>query len=166
MTNALAKESIATIMACLPALEARLETTIETREKLLLASTLGGMVIANTGTTAVHPMGYKLTYFKNIDHGKANGILLGHYLKALEKKDEILKTNRIKEVAAALKVGSLDDFTLLLSRLFGKPEPLTLSELESYAAAAIKAKNIGNCLIKPEQEDILAIYKHAFSERL
>jgi alcohol dehydrogenase class IV len=162
LTNALAKESIAVIMACLPALEARLETPLEIREKLLFASTLGGMVIANTGTTAVHPMGYKLTYFKNIDHGKANGILLGHYLTVLEKKDQVLKTNRLNEVAAALKVEGFDDFTRFLGRLFGKLEPITLSELETYAAAAIKAKNIGNCLIKPEQKDLLEIYTRAY----
>ena len=32
---------------------------------------------ANTGTTAVHAMGYSLTYYKNIDHGRANGLLRG-----------------------------------------------------------------------------------------
>jgi alcohol dehydrogenase class IV len=164
LSNALARESVGAIMACLPDLEAPGVIPPATREKLLVAATLGGMVIANTGTTAVHPMGYKLTYFKNIDHGRANGILLGHYLKVLEKKDLALKTNRVKEVVAALKVGSLDDFTGMLERLFGRPEPIALSDLEGYAAAAIKAKNIGNCLIKPEQEDLLEIYTRAASQ--
>ena len=51
------------------------------RDTLLMASALGGMVIANTGTTAVHAMGYGLTYFKDVDHGRANGLLITSFLK-------------------------------------------------------------------------------------
>ena len=40
------------------------ELTEDDREKLLYASMLGGVVISQTKTTAVHAMGYSLTYFK------------------------------------------------------------------------------------------------------
>ena len=43
------------------------------------------MVIANTGTTPVHGMGYSLTYFHGVPHGRANGLLLPNFLKECEK---------------------------------------------------------------------------------
>ena len=55
-----------------------------TRERLLYASMLAGMVIAQTGTTAVHAMGIRSTYFKDVDHGKANGLLMYEFLRFLE----------------------------------------------------------------------------------
>jgi len=39
------------------------------------------MVISHTGTTIIHGMGYSLTYFKDIPHGRANGMLVREYLK-------------------------------------------------------------------------------------
>lgn len=47
----------------------------EIRSLLLYASTLAGIAIAQTGTTLLHAMGYRLTSDLGIPHGRANGIL-------------------------------------------------------------------------------------------
>jgi len=46
------------------------------RSCLIYASTLAGIAIAQTGTTLLHPMGYRLTSDLGLPHGRANGILL------------------------------------------------------------------------------------------
>lgn len=160
LTDAAAKESIAAIIDSFTAMEQE-HLDLKVRQKLLWASTLGGMVIANTGTTAVHAAGYMLTYFKNIDHGRANGLLLGHYLKVLEKKDRTLHTNRVREMVSVLKPGGLEAFALSLDRLLGIRERFDPAELEDFAERSIKAKNILNCVIKLEKEDILEILKQS-----
>ncbi|NQS88865.1 iron-containing alcohol dehydrogenase [Patescibacteria group bacterium] len=49
---------------------------IEERGKVLYASMLAGIAIAQTGTTLMHAMGYRLTSDLNLPHGRANGLLL------------------------------------------------------------------------------------------
>lgn len=49
---------------------------VEAREQLLFAAMLSGMVIAQSGTTLVHGMGYYYTLEHGIAHGAANALLL------------------------------------------------------------------------------------------
>lgn len=49
---------------------------IDARAHMLYAALLSGIVIAHTGTTLVHGMGYCLTLEFGIAHGLANGVLL------------------------------------------------------------------------------------------
>ena len=49
---------------------------IEARSWMLYASMLAGCVIAHTGTTLVHGMGYYFTLEYGLPHGLANGLLL------------------------------------------------------------------------------------------
>jgi alcohol dehydrogenase class IV len=158
LSDALAGESIAAIAACFPVLEAGGTIGMDTRRKLLYASTLAGMVIANTGTTAIHPMGYLLTYHKNIDHGRANGLLFANYLKFIEEKERALEPRRIPVILSALGMQNLDAFGRTLDKLLGPREKLTAAELEQYADTASKAKNILNCVIRAERADLLEIF--------
>lgn len=132
--------------------------TDDDKAQLLYASTLGGMVIAHTGTTAVHSMGYSLTFFKDVDHGRANGLLLPEFLKYTEKE----RPDRIAPIINAMGLESTGDFALVLDKLLGEREEITESEVEKYSAIAIKAKNIPNCVIKPSEEDIQKLYRRAF----
>lgn len=49
---------------------------IEARAKIMYASLLSGIVIAQTGTTLVHALGYYYTLYYGILHGVANGLFL------------------------------------------------------------------------------------------
>lgn len=49
---------------------------LDARASLLYAAMLSGIVIAHTGTTIVHGMGYYYTLEHGIPHGAANGLLL------------------------------------------------------------------------------------------
>lgn len=132
--------------------------TPEDRSCLLYASTLGGMVIAHTGTTAVHSMGYSLTYFKDIDHGRANGLLIAEFLKLVEKS----KPERIKQMFDKIEVSGLSEFKEIIEDLLGEKEKITKEEIKTYAAIAIKAKNIRNCIVTPTQEELVSIYETVF----
>ncbi len=51
-------------------------SNLEARGRLLYAACLSGCVIAHTGTTLVHGMGYTYTLECGIPHGRANALLL------------------------------------------------------------------------------------------
>ena len=165
ISDTLAKVSIGHIMDVLPTLATALEEknsgrlTFDVREKLLIASMLGGMVIAQTGTTAVHAMGYALTYHKEIEHGKANGLLLGHYMETLT----VAMPRKIQEVLEAMKVNSTDHFNDLMVSLLGDKGELATTEIAFYSEQAMKTGNINNCLVRPTKEDLVGVYEKAFA---
>lgn len=157
LTDALALEGISIIAEEFENLK-NFTLTREDRSKLLYASTLGGIVIAHTGTTAVHSMGYSLTYFKDIDHGRANGLLITEFLKLVEKE----KPERIKTLLTAMKLKDLAELEKIIMELLGEKEKLTEEEIMEFASIAIKAKNIANCIVIPTEEDLIHIYKTVF----
>lgn len=55
---------------------------------LMMASTLGGMAIAHTGTTIPHALSYALTYELGMPHGKAVGYFLPGYIDEAAKADK------------------------------------------------------------------------------
>lgn len=163
VSDALAKESIGLFAKCAQALEESsiegwTEFSEETRENLAQCALLAGMVIAQTGTTAVHAMGYSLTYFKDIDHGRANGLLLAEYLQFVEQENPHL----VAEILAAMNLESVDTFKNLLGRLLGTKEIITEEEIVAFSEKAIKTGNIANSKIKPTEKDISAMYRASF----
>lgn len=159
ITNNLAAESIRAIAGCFGPLKKK-KLSPDERERLLYASTLGGMVIAHTGTTAVHSMGYSLTYFRQIDHGRANGLLLAAFLKYVEQKEPALIASVLTPMGFSA-VGQLEE---VLASLLGEKESISRDEFERYSSIAITAKNIANCAVVPTREDLLHIYLTSFAE--
>jgi alcohol dehydrogenase class IV len=157
VSDALALEAIKVIAGIFPAIsEWRL--TKDDRAELLYASTLGGMVIAHTGTTAVHSMGYSLTYFKNVDHGRANGLLLPEFLRFTEKE----RPDRVIPILKAADFTSTNEFGCALASLLGARENVTQEEIRQYSSIASKAKNIKNCIVEPSEEDLNSLYRLSF----
>lgn len=163
ISNGLACEAIGMIMECVPdmlkAIETRGKFSLKLRETLLNASMMAGIVIAQTGTTAVHAMGYSLTYFKDIDHGRANGLLLGEYLKLVEARDPEL----VAKILKPMNLGSAYQFKALMDRLFGRKESISRDEINQYSELAIATKNIANCVVKPTEECIRNMYTVSFN---
>jgi alcohol dehydrogenase class IV len=129
------------------------------RAELIYASTLGGIVIAHTGTTAVHSMGYSLTYFQHIDHGRANGLLLAAFFSFIEKQNPAV----IRRLLDIMRLADTSAFKSVLDRLLGEKESITVEHLEKFAGISIKAKNISNCTIVPTQKDLYNLYVESFS---
>ncbi|MBP1756061.1 MAG: alcohol dehydrogenase, class [Firmicutes bacterium] len=165
VSNALASESIYRITQCLRSLSpskvlgVEHQLSIDIREKLLCGSMFAGVVIAHTGTTVVHAMGYCLTYFKDVDHGRANGLILPSFLRFIAKHDP----EQVKRVLTAMGVASMDEFEALFLRLLGEREQITTKELERYVSIASQAKNRTNSKVVPTKEDIENIYTRSLT---
>jgi alcohol dehydrogenase len=124
------------------------------REKLLLASTIAGMVIAQAGTSLPHGMGYALTYFHNIPHGKANGLLLKSYLEFCEDK------SKIRKILYLLALENLDELDYFLKTMLGQVDNVSFKNLCSYADKMSTNNNkLKNHPAAVSREDILKIYK-------
>jgi alcohol dehydrogenase class IV len=128
------------------------------RAELIYASTLAGIVIAHTGTTAVHSMGYSLTYFHHIDHGRANGLLLAAFFAFVEKKNPSV----IRHLLDIMGLKDLAAFKNTLGSLLGEKEKIDRQDFEKFADIAIKAKNIANCTVVPTRQDLYNMYVESF----
>ncbi len=157
VTDMLAAEGIKKIAFCFGAMKKN-ALTPDIREKLLYASMLGGMVIANTGTTVVHAMGYALTYFKDIDHGRANGLLMAAFFDFLQKGAHV----KVSEILSLMGFLSVEAFKSTMHELLGEKEKVTTQEIQKFSEITIKAKNIGNTIIPPTQNDIIDMYAASF----
>ncbi len=115
------------------------------REELMYASLLGGIVISHTGTTSVHALGYSLTYFREVPHGRANGLLLAEFLR----QHETLAPARAAAILAAIGVGTVDEFRGLMSGLLAGDEVYSGAEIAEYAAIAGQAANLNNNFRRP-----------------
>jgi len=78
--------------ACRPYLEGTTALTQEGAQRLMNASALAGMSIAQTGTTIPHSLSYLLTYEAHIPHGAAVGAFQSNYLRFApqERRDMVL----------------------------------------------------------------------------
>jgi alcohol dehydrogenase class IV len=157
LSDLFAEKSMTLLGECLNLLDK--DISFEIREKLLYASMLGGVVISHTGTTAVHAMGYSLTYFKHVDHGRANGLLMYEYLKLISKTNAL----KVDKIIKMLGIKKLEEFNEILTALLKEKEKISEEEIKLYASIAIKTKNIGNTLGNPTVEDLENIFKNSLS---
>ncbi|MDQ7097145.1 iron-containing alcohol dehydrogenase family protein [Desulfosporosinus sp. PR] len=166
ISDALAAAGIQRIMACVPILLQAVRSgrervfDLQHRQELLQASFMAGIVIAQTGTTAVHAMGYSLTYFQGIDHGRANGLLLGEYLKLVEK----VRPDLAAKILNAMNFSQAEQFLELMNKLLGPKEDISRNDLEQYSKMAVQTKNIANCVVKPSEDDIRTMFIQAFRQ--
>ncbi|NLJ24967.1 MAG: iron-containing alcohol dehydrogenase [Firmicutes bacterium] len=123
---------------CIPALR-KGEFRPEDRDRLLVASTLGGITISHTGTTLVHSLGYSLTYYHDLPHGRANGVLMGEYLRYTAKH----APEQVSNVLGWLGLANADELATLMKDLLGPMVALAEDEIKEYSAKAIRTKNIG-----------------------
>ncbi|NMA82508.1 MAG: iron-containing alcohol dehydrogenase [Epulopiscium sp.] len=147
-----AEQGMALWKDCISALQSK-KWTLEQREKMILASTIGGMVIAQTGTSLPHGMGYAFTYFKDITHGKANGLLMKEYIKMHPNKE---KTRRILDILGMETEETLGNF---LAEILGEPIILTKEEIQQYTEGMVSnAAKLKNHPGLVTAEDIEKIY--------
>lgn len=125
----------------------------EFRHKVMLASAMAGIQIAQNGTSLPHGMGYPLTYFKGLAHGLANGVLMIEYLKSFKNQTKI---NRMLNILAYNSIGELEN---VFKSLIDVKIDITLEEIHEYSKEFISNKaKLKNHTEKVELEDIVEIY--------
>ncbi|MBB6714453.1 iron-containing alcohol dehydrogenase family protein [Clostridium gasigenes] len=128
ITDALAEKSIKLWSECIEELISG-EISCEIRRKLMIASTMAGIIIAQTGTSLPHGMGYPLTYFKNIPHGLANGCLYIEYLKVFKNRE------RVENIYKLLGLKSHSELENLLSKFTKVDIEISEEEIKTYTDA-------------------------------
>jgi alcohol dehydrogenase class IV len=123
--------------------------------ELLWAATLGGIVISQTGTTIVHSMGYPLTYYKDIPHGMANGLLLGEYAHRCSS----VLPDKIKMCLDALNFESVDELKDYLKAVLPCDVTFSSEELTEWTATTIKSKNVQVCPFDVTREMEIEIFE-------
>jgi len=152
-----ALESISILAGTFRTLQKHKLPSHEERESLLYASMLAGTCIAQTATTVVHAIGYPLTYYRNIDHGRANGLVMHGFLKFLENR-----TPKVKEILNAMNIESTDDFGAVMNDLLGKKETLSDDEIKLFTDTVLTSKNVANTSPQPSAQDIEEIIRFSF----
>lgn len=151
-SDALAKEGLSAFAKLLPKLQAK-TFDADFRKDMMEVSMLAGMVIAQTGTSLPHGMGYALTYHHGVPHGLANGLLMSAYLESFQSVE---KVNRLVQVMA---LESLSDLTAVLRQLCKVDVRIETERLAAYAKEMSqnqsKLKNHPELI---EEEDLLNLY--------
>jgi alcohol dehydrogenase class IV len=153
VSDALAEKGLKLFGECLNMIKEK-DFTYVVREKLMLASTIAGMVIAQAGTSIPHGMGYALTYFHNVPHGKANGLLLKSYLEFC------VDGHKVRKILYLLTLENLDELGDFLNDMLGGVDSVTSIDISSYSDEMIsniyKLKNHPSPVVR---DDIIKIYK-------
>ena len=152
MSEVFVKQGLSLWGECVKAIKTK-TFSASIREKLLLASTFGGMAIAMTGTSLPHGMGYHLTYYKNVPHGRANGILYPAYLKCFKNRA------RVDEIVTLLGFFDENELENFLKQTIQSNVVVTKDEIASWTKNMME--NRGKLVNHPEEisyEEIYNIY--------
>lgn len=155
-----AREALGILGAQLKMLVQAEEITLQDREALLYGSMLGGMAISTTGTSIPHALGYTFTFYKDIPHGRANGMIMPAYM------DFNLKNCAHPKVRQALQISGFDhleQFEHLMEELCGPPPVCSPEEKERFIEQTMQAKNLVNNLVTPSRENLADILQRTLS---
>ena len=159
LSLALAVESIGVVM---PELVRLAHGTFVNRARLLHGSLLAGMVIAQAGTGLVHAMGYPLTYYKHLPHGRANGVLLAGYLEFMEHSCP----ERTALLLKAMGLQVPEEFQALVDMLFDRlgcaREVPTEEELVRFTREPLRLEVVKRYRTMPSPEEVMDIYRYGF----
>lgn len=107
----------------------------EAMNDLMVMATLGGMVIAQTGTGLPHALGYVLTYEKGLAHGVATAAMYRGYLAQCQE------TEKLERMLEAMGFSTLDALLDYISELMDYRLDLSEEEIQNYTRTMIQ--NLG-----------------------
>ncbi len=126
------------------------------------ASMLAGMVIAQTGTGLVHAMGYPLTYYRHLPHGRANGILLAGYLDFMNAPCPQL-TERILQAMGFKDSSDLQGMVDAILDVAGcSREAPSEDELVQFTREPLRLEVVRRYRAMPSPEEVMDIYRTGF----
>ena len=124
------------------------------RQKLMLASNYGGIVIAHTSTTLQHSIGYPLTTIFELSHGLANGVVMK---KIMDLYEPHIK-NRLNDLFSFLNITKhkfFDWLDALDMRFTGK---IDASFLQNRVPEVMASRNMALNPCQVNEDDIIKIY--------
>ncbi len=125
------------------------------RERLLIGSTIAGLVISVTGTSFVHSSGYPLTYFEGVPHGEANAYFLADYVSYMAET----APEREGKVYRLCGVRSNDEFRELIERAMPTTRRFDRDLATKYARIAYEGRSAKNSVFEPELDHVYAMFK-------
>jgi alcohol dehydrogenase class IV len=147
---------------------------LEATSYMLLASTMGGMVISHARTAAVHGMAHTLGGHFDVPHGITNAILLPHVMEfnleaCPEKYREISKAMGEKVEGLSLKEATDKSVESVKRLLKDLGLPARLREIgydrEKFPRVVEDTMKTSNILVNPRQvtaEDALHLFEVAY----
>ncbi|HDP77453.1 MAG TPA: iron-containing alcohol dehydrogenase [Mesotoga infera] len=114
------------------------EDNVSLRGEIQYAATIAGIVIAHTGTTAVHAAGYPLSSFKGVKHGMANALMLIKIFRRIANADP-------ERIASAIEpFENLDELKAFLKKFGVERIDLRISdeEIENWSEKTAKAPHL------------------------
>lgn len=173
MGDVFALDAIRRVQEFLPRAANCGETDIEARGQMLYASMLAGCVIAQSGTTLVHGMGYYYTLECGVAHGLANGLLLAPLFVhnagcAPERVERICAAldrppDSARDVPARVASAIRDLFSAVDVSHAAKDHGVSVSQLEAFAAdVASDPYRYRNQIGEITEKRILDFYRQSF----
>jgi len=130
--------------------------TLCDREALLYASCAAGIAINTTGTGFPHPLGYNITMFRALPHGKACALFTEAYIDYNRKCDEGV---RLTDAFFAAVGYTRDQICEITNGLCGFNDKLSDDEIELYLSKTADAGNYQNSPYVINKDEMRAIYK-------
>ena len=131
----------------------------EDRRDLSLAATVAGAAISVTGTGFPHPLGYSITLFDGIPHGRACAVFEGDFISYNSRTPE--GRERLQQFAAACGT-TPDEMAALLPRLADVQLHLSDDEIKARVEYILDAGNYVNSPYVLSENEIYDIYKARF----
>lgn len=125
-------------------------------DQLLTASTMGGIVISQTGTSLPHALGYPLTYDKGIPHGMATAAIFRGYLS------EFRSSEKLHRMLGILGFASTEGLITFIDQIIDYQLELSEDEIKSYTRKILG--NQGKLKNHPERvtrDQISLMYRKA-----
>lgn len=132
------------------------------REPLLAGASMGGIAIGTTGTGFNHPLGYNLTLFKKIPHGRACGVFMQQYFDYNSRNDE--GRALIEHFCGGL-LASPDEVAENIVNWSEVNLSLTDTEISDYIDNVKSAKNYSNSPYKINEDEMREIYVELFQRK-
>lgn len=139
---------------CIPALKER-SYTEEVRDKLMLASALGGVAIAQTSTSIPHCLGYFLTYEKGIPHGRANGLVTQAYLEMFPQGDK-----KVERLLHCLGMKTIEEMGAFLNDVLKTTETFSIEEISYYTDRSMEnSQKLATFPYAVEKKEIFQVFQ-------
>lgn len=133
----------------------------KTRERLMNSACVGGIAINTTGTGFPHPMGYNITFYAGVPHGKACGAFVGKYIENAMKDDESAK----RMTKFALRIGATpEEIAVRIPRMADVHLTLDEATIAEFTEKISTAKNFANAFCPLPLEEVPTVYRELFGK--